>query len=239
MNNNFLSACYAELENKIGYKFQNAALLETALTHSSYANEQDEDIESNERLEFLGDAVMGVEIAILMFEAAAHLSEGQMTTARASLVRSEGLAGMARQIGLGECLRLGVGAERTGVRDSDAVIEGAFEALIAAVYLDGGPESARRVIRLLFSEAVRKRLLSYSGDDLRMDYKSRLQVELQKKGPVDIRYVLLKESGPDHNKRFRVSVMSKGLVLGTGEGKTKKIAEKMAAKNALEGSNCT
>ena len=230
---------WSELESTIGYVFQNEGLLETALTHSSYANERElEAAQSYERLEFLGDAVTGLEVALLIFENGPGLTEGQMTAARAELVRSESLAGIARRMGLGSYLRLGVGAEKAGVRKNDAVLEDAFEAVAAAVFLDGGREAARQMIQRCFLDAALERIMSFSGDGPYPDFKSRLQIELQKNGAADIRYVLLGESGPDHDKWFRVSVKSGGRELGTGEGKTKKEAEKMAAKMALEGLKC-
>jgi ribonuclease-3 len=233
------SVVWPELESAIGYRFQDRKLLETALTHSSYANEQgDEDIESFERLEFLGDAVTGLEVALLIFQKGPMLSEGQMTAARAAVVKSESLARIARFIGLGAYLRLGVGAERTDVRESDAVLEDALEALMAAVFLDGGSEAARGVIRNLFTAAAEEKIRKIEGDELHEDYKTRLQMEMQKNGASDIQYSLLGESGPDHDKSFFVAVFCNGKRLGTGEGKTKKYAEKMAAKMALEGLHC-
>ena len=227
-----------ELESTIGYNFINPKLLETALTHSSYANEHDgEGIESNERFEFLGDAVTGLEVAHLIFSKGPHLSEGQMTQMRATLVRSDGLAGIARQIGLGRHLRLGVGADKTDVRENTTVLEDAFEALVAAVFLDGGTEAARCLIHRFFAEEIDDRIWGLSGGKDIIDYKSRLQEALQRDGAVDIKYTLLEESGPDHSKWFRVSVASDGVTLGTGEGKTKKIAEKMAARMAFEKKN--
>ena len=227
-----------ELEEKIGYRFKNPALLETALTHSSYVNEQGGGDESYERLEFLGDAIMGLEVALLIYDGGPGLTEGQMTRARAALVRTEGLAAAARNIGLGRHIRLGVGADKTGLRENDAILEDVFEALTAAVFLDGGTEAVRGFVRSLFSKAALETMGSYSGESLFIDYKSCLQVELQKSGAADIHYELLEESGPDHDKRFRVSVLLDGKALGTGEGKSKKLAEKMAAKMALEGLKC-
>ena len=233
------SGAGSELEPKIGYSFRNAKLLETALTHSSYANEREEGAaESNERLEFLGDAVTGLEVALLIYEKWPHLSEGQMTALRASLVRSEWLAKTARSLGLGRWLRLGVGANKTDIRENDAVLEDALEALIAAVFLDGGTEASRRVVRHIFGEAAEEKAKDFSDDELYADYKSRLQVELQKNGAADIRYKLLEESGPGHDRNFRASVTLGGRVLGIGEGKSKKLAEKMAAKKALEDIGC-
>ena len=229
----------SELESRIGYTFKNTELLETALTHSSYANEQEEgEVESYERLEFLGDAVTGLEVALLIFENGPHLSEGQMTVMRSALVRSESLAEIAKSLGLGEYLRLGVGADKTDVRENEALLEDAFEALMAAVFLDGGTDAARIVIRNIFEEAVCDLANGLPLEESFVDYKSRLQVALQKKGSAYINYRVLSESGPAHAKRFRVSVCSGGKELGTGEGKTKKHAEKMAAKMALEGLKC-
>ena len=229
----------SELEASIGYTFRDMELLEKALTHSSYANEQEgEGLESNERLEFLGDAVTGLEVAFLIFEQGPEMNEGQMTTARAALVRTEGLAAAAREIGLGQYLLLGVGAERTGVRENEAVLENAFEALIAAVFLDGGIAVAREVIRKRFTSAVLEKIQVYAGDRFDTDYKSRLQEETQKNGISDIYYRLMGESGPEHDKTFTVSVVCGNREFGSGTGKTKKSAEKMAAKRALEELKC-
>jgi len=229
----------SELEAKIGYVFRDAALLENALTHSSYANEHGADgTESNERLEFLGDAVTGLEVALLIYENGPNMSEGQMTAARASLVRAEGLSGVARSLDLGKYLFLGVGAEKTGIRENESMLEDAFEALVAAVFLDGGADAARGMIRKLFTEAALEKIEGVSGDGLDTDYKSRLQEELQKGGAANIRYVLKGKSGPDHDKTFRVAVVACGREYGEGIGKTKKHAEKMAAKIALEEIKC-
>ena len=230
---------WSELEARIGYIFQNAELLENALTHSSYANERsDNGLESNERLEFLGDAVTGLEIALLIYENGPDMSEGQMTAARAALVGTDGLAGVARSIDLGRYLMLGVGADKTGVRENDAVLENAFEALVAAVFFDGGYEAARGMVRKLFTENVLEKIKIFSDDRLDTDYKSKLQEELQKNGAREIRYILKGESGPDHNKTFRAAVLFDEKELGEGTGKTKKYAEKMAAKMALEELKC-
>ena len=233
------SESLTELESRINYIFKDSSLLETALTHSSYANEQPGDqVESYERLEFLGDAVMGLEIAFLIYEMDSNLAEGQMTAIRSSLVRTEGLSDMARSIELGKYIRLGVGAERTEVRENKAILEDVFESLIAAIFLDGGIKAARNVIRRLFSSEVKEKVVGLTGVDFFTDYKSQLQNHLQKNGAADIQYELLNESGPDHDKRFQSSVISEGRVLGTGDGKTKKHAEKMAAKAALEELKC-
>jgi ribonuclease-3 len=233
------SEVWSELESKIGYRFKDQRLLETALTHSSFANEHfAEKIESYERLEFLGDAVMGLEVAFLIFEIDPDLTEGQMTAVRSVLVRTEGLAETARKIDLGKHIRLGVGADRMDVRENNTMLEDVFESLMAAVFLDGGTEAVRKIVRTLFLPEIEEKLSSLPRKDLFTDYKSLLQSYLQQNGYADIRYDLLEESGPDHNKSFRVSVIYDGRVLGTGRGKTKKYAEKMAAKMALEESKC-
>jgi len=234
-----ISGHLSELESSIGHKFEDISLLETALTHSSYANEHlEEGAESYERLEFLGDAVTGLEVALLIFENGPHLSEGQMTAIRSALVRTDGLADMAVKIGLGKYMRLGVGAERTDVRENETILEDVFEALMAAVFLDGGAAAARGAVRKLFLTEVEERIAETDGNVLFSDYKSRLQAYLQKNGGIHIKYSVLSESGPDHDKRFIVSVTANGKLLGTGEGKTKKHAEKMAAKMALEELTC-
>ena len=228
-----------ELEARIGYTFQDEGLLYNALTHSSYANEQGDGVtESNERLEFLGDAVTGLEVAFLIYETGPWMTEGQMTAVRASLVRTEGLSAVARAIGLGRYIRLGVGADRIGVRENDTALENAFEALVAAVYLDGGAAAARGMIRGLFSEAVEEKIRVFTDNRFGKDYKSRLQEELQKNGTAKIVYRITEESGPDHDKTFCVSVFCEDKECGAGTGKTKKNAENMAAKRALEELNC-
>lgn len=232
------AAEWTELEEALCYTFRNKELLETALTHSSYANEQPGGIESNERFEFLGDAVTGLEVALLLFEKEPQLSEGEMTTTRAALVNTEGLADLARGLNVGRWLKLGVGASKTEISENDAVLADAFEALIAAVFLDGGIWAVRSVVRKHFERMIEDRANALSGMGISADYKSQLQAVLQKHGAAKIYYEVEGESGPDHEKTFRVSVFSDGKKLGTGEGRTKKLAEKMAAKMALEESKC-
>ena len=233
-------AALSELEARIGYKFQNMGLLENAITHSSYANEKgDKGVKSNERLEFLGDAVTGLEVALLIFEKGPDMSEGQMTAVRASLVQTEGLSSVDRSIDLGRYLLLGAGAGKSGVRGSVTTLENAFEALVAAVFLDGGSHAARALIRRLFTARVDEKILGFADEAFDTDYKSRLQEKLQKNGVADIHYVLKEEKGPDHDKTFRVSVVCGDREFGDGVGKTKKNAEKMAAKIALEELKCT
>jgi ribonuclease III, bacterial len=229
----------AELESKIDYSFQDLKLLETALTHSSYANEQVlNKPESYERFEFLGDAVTGLEIALLIFEKGPHLDEGQMTAIRSAMVSTEGLSCTAKKIGLGNHIRLGVGAERTDVRENKAILEDALEALMAAIFLDGGREAVRDTVKKLFLSDIEEKIAGIEKNDPFKDYKSRLQTVLQKNGETEIKYELLEQSGPDHDKSFRVCVVAVGRQLGIGEGKTKKHAEKMAAKMALEELKC-
>jgi len=229
----------AALEQAIGYRFYDRSLLAQALCHSSYANEAaDGAIESNERLEFLGDAVLELAITSLIFERCTRCGEGQLTTLRANLVRTETLAQMARRIGLGAHLLLGKGAEKNGERENDSVLEDAFEAMLGAVFLDGTAAAARKVVRLLFSDTVEEQLRLIWGGERFYDYKTTLQIELQRDGSRVIRYETIDESGPDHDKTFRVRVLVGGDVLGEGEGKTKKRAEQHAAKMALEGIGC-
>ncbi|GHU64814.1 ribonuclease 3 [Clostridia bacterium] len=232
-------ATLAEIQEHLGYEFKDLSLLDKALTHSSFTNEIGiRHADSNERLEFLGDAVMGLSVALMIFERFPRLAEGRMSALRANLVKSDSLAEMARQIGLGEGLRLGVGADKTGLRDNDSVLEDAFEAVMGAVFLDGGPSVTGTVIRSLFASRMEEQAeLLASGTSID-DYKTMLQIEIQKNGTADIRYETIAESGLDHDKIFHVSVRVGDQKLGEGSGKTKKEAEKMAAKMALEELGC-
>jgi len=224
----------AILEARLGYSFCDRTLLERALCHTSYINENPgERGTSNERLEFLGDAVVELGVTTLIYNECDRFSEGKMTALRAKLVRTESLAHIARKIGLGEFLKLGKGADRSGERENDTVLENAFEAVMGAVFLDGTAAAARRVIREIFLPELEEQIDGQEVTGDIYDYKTRLQIELQRGGAARIHYKIVSESGPDHDKTFRVRVEG-GSFSGEGEGKTKKAAEQNAAKAALE-----
>ncbi len=217
----------SEFEKVIGYEFKNKSLLETALTHSSYANEKQTGKDCNERLEFLGDSVLGVITADYFYHNLAHLPEGEMTKKRAACVCEKSLHGFAKQINLGKYLLLGRGEDNTGGRHRASILADAFEAVIGAMYLDGGLESVRKFVLGFIKEAAAKQL------SLR-DYKTELQEIIQKNPDEHLTYILVGESGPDHDKRFEVEVLLNSNVVGYGMGKSKKLAEQQAAKQALE-----
>lgn len=215
-----------EIEEKIGYEFKEKRYAETALTHSSYANERQLNL-FNERLEFLGDSVLGFITAEYFFNNFNHLPEGQMTKLRAATVCEKALHGYALSIELGNSLLLGRGEELTGGRNRASILADAFEALIAAIYLDGGMEPARRFVLPFIQKAAHE-------IPVISDYKTALQEIIQKNHDEHISYVLVGESGPDHNKQFEVEVRLNSNVIGLGVGKSKKNAEQQAAKKALE-----
>lgn len=219
-----------KLEEKIGYQFLNIALLETALTHSSYANEKHgADCESYERLEFLGDSILGLTAADFLYHHEPKLPEGRMTRLRAELVCEASLYKVALSLGLGEYMRLGRGEEHTGGRERPSILADMVEAIIAALYLDGGLDVARRFImeRVLKDAEI--------NDTHRVaDYKTELQELVQQQPGQLISYELIGESGPDHDKRFQFRVSINGKAAGEGTGRTKKEAEQMAAHAALE-----
>lgn len=229
------------LEQRLGYQFQHWAFLDRALTHSSAVPElrleygQDRAAsglpEDNERLEFLGDAVLELLASEYLLAAFSEWSEGQLSKSRARIVNSESLEAAARRLGIGEHLRLGRGEEKTGGRDKPTLLADAFEAVIAAIYLDSGLAAARDVLRrVLFVQAVE----AGGGRMADSDRKSALQEFLQGRGQPPSEYRLVGESGPDHQKIFRIEVWAGGSRLASGEGSTKKEAEQRAAKVALE-----
>ena len=210
------------LENELGYTFQNPALLDRALTHSSYANER-EALGDNERLEFLGDSVLGFITAEYLFSEHKGVPEGELTRLRAYAVCEKSLDVYAREIGLGDYLLLGKGEERTGGRERASVLSDAFEAVIAAIYLDGGMEAAKKfVLRFVHPYVEAKPVFK--------DYKTMLQEVTQKNPGETLEYVLVSESGPDHDKHFEVEVHLNSNVIGRGSGPSKK---KDAAREAL------
>lgn len=212
-----------ELEKTIGYTFKNPALLQTALIHTSFANESRQPIKNNERLEFLGDSVLSVVVSDYLFGSRTDLPEGELTRKRASLVCEPALSEFAQQINLGQYLRLGKGEEMSGGRERPSILSDAFEALIAALYLDGGMEAAREFI-LPFVKT------SHGAED---DYKTRLQEVVQQNPEERLRYLVTHEEGPDHNKSFTVEVHLNSNCIGTGVGHSKKVAEQQAAREAL------
>lgn len=215
------------LEERIGYRFEDSELLKQALTHSSYANERRINKVGNyERLEFLGDAVLELVSSEFLFRGHPQLSEGDLTKQRASMVCEPALAFCARDIGLEEYILLGKGEECTGGRKRDSITSDVMEAVIGAIYLDGGMAPAKAYIdRFILSDLEHKKLF--------FDSKSNLQEVVQGKLKKDLEYELLDIQGPEHNQTFRVQVRMGEEVLGVGEGHTKKAAEQQAAYKAL------
>lgn len=215
------------MEERIGYTFKNRGLLQQALTHSSYANERRINrVDDYERLEFLGDAVLELVSSEFLFEKYSQLSEGDLTKQRASMVCEPALAFCARDLRLEEYILLGKGEESSGGRKKDSIISDVMEAVIGAVYLDGGMEAARSYIdRFVLSDLEHKKLF--------YDSKSNLQEVVQGKLKRDLEYELLDVQGPEHNQIFRVQVRMGEKILGIGEGHTKKAAEQQAAYKAL------
>ena len=223
----------AAFEEKIGYTFKNKNLLHEALSHSSYANECKKGRNSNERLEFLGDSVLSIVISEHLFNHFKHLPEGDLTKIRASLVCEKALFEFSKQISLGEFILLGKGEENTGGRTRPSIVSDAFEAVIAAVFLDGGMESAREYV-LGF---IPKDLDKNSAKKLQ-DYKTILQEIIQRNPEERVEYVLRSQSGPDHDRHFVVEVCLNTNIIGHGEGHSKKQAEQQAAKEALKLMGC-
>lgn len=216
-----------ELQGKIGYHFQDEALLKQALTHSSFANEQKINKLSNyERLEFLGDAVLELVSSEFLFHENKDMPEGQLTRLRASMVCEPALAYCARDINLNTYILLGKGEEATGGRTRDSITSDVMEAVIGAIFLDGGIENAKKFIyRFVLSDLEDKILF--------LDSKTLLQEEIQKKNTAQLRYELVGETGPDHDKQFHVEAYLNDRLIGSGEGRTKKAAEQQAAYEAL------
>ncbi|MGN0637558.1 MAG: ribonuclease III [Huintestinicola sp.] len=233
MTEKALSERLAAFEEKIGYSFKNKNLLHEALSHSSYANECKKGRNSNERLEFLGDSVLSIVISEHLFNHFKHLPEGDLTKIRASLVCEKALFEFSKQISLGEFILLGKGEENTGGRNRPSIVSDAFEAVIAAVFLDGGMEAAREYV-LGF---IPKDLDRNSAKKLQ-DYKTILQEIIQRNPEEKVEYVLRSQSGPDHDRHFVVEVCLNTNVIGHGEGHSKKQAEQQAAKEALRLMGC-
>lgn len=214
-------------EEKIGYEFKNKTYIQTALTHSSFANEHKE-FNYNERLEFLGDSVLGLVVSDYLFRARNDLPEGKLTRLRANVVCEESLSSVARKINLGDHLFLGKGEKTSGGSDRDSILADAAEAVIAAIYLDGGFDQAKDFILSNLRDTIAKNI---DGNIFR-DYKTILQEIIQGNNG-KISYKLVGESGPDHDKEFEMQVKCGQDTIGIGKGKNKKEAEKEAARDAL------
>jgi ribonuclease III len=228
VNSTDISTGLEVLSRKLGYEFTDQTLLRRALAHRSWCSEYGGE-PSNERLEFLGDAVLGWVIAEIAYRRHSDLPEGKLTDLRKSVVNAAALAEVAEAIGLGEWLLLGKGEDSAGGRRKPSILSDAFEAVLGAVYLDGGVEAAKALVARLFSD----RLYLAAGRLDRLDHKTVLQeltARLYDTAPV----YLLTESGPDHSKTFRATVLVDGHALGNGEGKSKKLAEQQAASEAFD-----
>ncbi len=216
------------LERKLHYSFHDRELLSEALNHSSYANEHRGGLSSNERLEFLGDSILGFVAAEFLFKHYGSLPEGDLTRMRASLVCEQSLYEVAKELELGRYLKLGRGEEAGGGRERQSILADAVEAVFAAVYLDGGISQAQALInRVLLSQAP--------DAEERRDYKTTLQEVVQRRSGQVLTYRMVSQSGPDHNKTFLFEVSLNGEAIGRGEGHSKKEAEQAAARDALAG----
>lgn len=217
-----------ELEEKLGYRFRKIGLLEHALTHSSYANEhRASGITSNERLEFLGDSVLGMVVAEYLFAIHPDMPEGELTRTRAALVCETSLYEVARTLNLGQYLRLGKGEDAGGGRTRPSILADATEATLAAVYLDGGIDAVRAIIQAFILDKEQEKSVD-------RDYKTALQELVQRHPGKTVTYRLIDETGPDHARIFVMEVSVGGQPAGVGRGRSKKEAEQMSAKAALE-----
>ena len=217
-----------DLETAIGYRFRNIQLLQNALTHSSYANERwHNSLLSNERLEFLGDSVLGMLVAEYLYRNFPDRPEGELTRMRADMVCEQTLAAAANKIGIGEHLLLGHGEERLGGRNRNSILADAMESVIAACFLDGGIQAALKIVQQFILVEVPVTKLH------NVDYKTQLQELVQQKKNQVLSYALVGESGPDHDKQFEVEVSLNGNVVGSGSGSSKKRAEQSAAASAI------
>ena len=220
-----------DLEKKLNYSFREPALLEEALNHSSYANEhRAAHLHSNERLEFLGDSVLGFVTAEFLFQRHPEAPEGDLTRIRAARVCEQSLYEVAQRLGLGQYLKLGRGEEAGGGRERTSILADAVEAVFAAVYLDGGMDAARALIHRCLLDAQRESVV----EERRRDYKTALQELVQRQADQTLTYRMVDEQGPDHAKTFRAEVLLNGEAIGSGSGHSKKEAEQAAARAAME-----
>lgn len=222
----------SKLEERIGYLYKDKSYALNALIHSSYANELNGSFsfKNNERLEFLGDAILDFAMGMMLYNNNPDMSEGEMSKTRALIVCEASLAACAQDLGIGELIFLGKGEENSGGRSRPSILSDCLEAIIGSLYLDGGMDEAEGFIVGLLGETYQKAV----HGKLFMDYKTSLQEELQKTGDVKIQYKLMEAMGPDHAKSFKMLVSVNGKTLGVGCGKSKKDAEQDAAKAALE-----
>ena len=228
---NELQLCLEQLCARLGYSFRDPALLTQAVRHSSYIHEHPEqEGESYERLEFLGDAVLELVITELLYRRFPEASEGQLSKARAGVVNENRLATVARSLDLGPCILLGRGEQMQGGREKSSILADVVEALAAAIYLDGGLDEARRVLNALLAEAAENALLRAP----KKDYKTRLQEEVQDQLHITPGYELIHTEGPDHAKIFTVALLIDGRRVATGSGRSKKDAEQDSARRGLE-----
>ncbi len=218
---------YKKFEEAIGYTYKNKEYAINALTHSSYANEMN--IESYERLEFLGDSVLNIIISERLFIEYPELSEGEMTRTRAAVVCEASLSQYSRQMDIGNYLLLGKGEEISGGRNRNSILADVFEAILGSIYMDRGMEAAKEFVSNNINEIL---TLAVSGKYL-LDFKTELQERMQEKGDANIEYRIIAERGPEHNKSFVVQALVDGVPLATSKGKTKKEAEQKAAKQIL------
>ena len=222
--------CLSFLKNRLQLESLDEDLLLQALTHSSYIYENRQNgLENNQRLEFLGDAVLDLAVSDFLFRNFPDSDEGELTKLRAALVCEPSLARTAKSLKLGHCLRMGKGEERSGGRERPSILADAFEALLGAIYLDQGLAKASEMA-LIFLDPLIKDVLEGRLDS---DYKTELQEIVQQLGSEQVQYTILREEGPDHNKIFTAGVLYKGELAGTGSGRSKKEAEQKAAKSAL------
>lgn len=218
-----------ELQQRIGYMFKDISYLETALTHSSYANEMKKTVQCNERLEFLGDSVLSIVVSDYIFRNCPELPEGELTKLRAYLVCEKTLCRFSVMLGVGNHLRLSKGERNLKGQERPSILADAFEAIIAAIYMDGGLEEARRfILSFVKPEIENPKPRAFK------DYKTTLQEIIQQNPEEHLEYVLTGESGPDHDKHFTVEVHLNSNVIGKGGGRSKKEAEQQAAREALE-----
>ena len=223
-----MSKAAQDLLKKLKIVYKDIAIYEQALTHPSYNGDVNTKHQDYEKLEFMGDAVLGYVTADLVYKNRPEMSEGNLTKLRSVLVSTKPLAAYARSIDLPEYIRIGHSITLNQVKESDKILENVLEALVGAIYLDAGLKTAYGLIKKLLIKDIK----NYDVDDL-TDYKSKLQEEIQAESRDAVQYVTVEQTGPAHDRTFKVNVLFNGIVLGTGEGKSKKKAEEMAAKSAL------